>query len=233
MNGILAIETATEACSVALWRDGNTEHRHELAARQHNQRLFSMLRELLPDGVKDIDAIAYGSGPGSFTGLRIAASAVQGLAFSAGVPAVPVSTLACQVQTALREGLVEEGGYVLSCLDARIKEVYFALYRIEGDEVFEVQAAAGVKPEQMTIAELPAQMVAIGDGCAFVDQFPESVQKVLTAVHAQVLPEARDLIPAARRMLASGTFQKAADVHPVYVRDEVNWKKIHEQGKPS
>ena len=104
MKTILAIETATEACSVALWRDQQVQQCHEIAPRQHNQRLFAMLQELLPDGrlvQQGVDAIAYGCGPGSFTGLRIAASAVQGLAFASKLPAIAVSTLACQAQTAL------------------------------------------------------------------------------------------------------------------------------------
>ena len=134
MPGILAIETATEACSVALWRDGDLKQSHDVTPRQHSQRLFGMLRELLPDGqLRDhgVDVIAYGSGPGSFTGLRIAASAVQGLAFASSLPAVPVSTLACQAQTAQRLGLVQEGDCVFSALDARINEIYHATYRID------------------------------------------------------------------------------------------------------
>jgi tRNA threonylcarbamoyladenosine biosynthesis protein TsaB len=110
MTAILAIETATDACSVALYRDGHYSQRHEVLPRQHNQRLFSMLGELLPAGsLRDqgIDALAYGCGPGSFTGLRIAASAVQGLAFASNLPALPVSTLACQVATALRQGSID------------------------------------------------------------------------------------------------------------------------------
>ena len=94
-----------------------------------------MLRELLADGdlrKHGIEAIAWGCGPGSFTGLRIAASAVQGLAFTNDLPVVAISTLACQAQTAYREGLVVEGECVLSTLDARINEIYAAPYRIEG-----------------------------------------------------------------------------------------------------
>ena len=108
MTGILAIDAATEACSVALYRDGEYRQCYERIPRQHSQRLFGMLRELLPSGnLRDqgIDAIAYGAGPGSFTGLRIATSAVQGLAYTNELPAVAMSTLACQAQTALRLGL--------------------------------------------------------------------------------------------------------------------------------
>lgn len=97
MTGVLALETATDACSVAIFLDGHIRERHALAPRQHSQMVFTMLGELLPLGnlgKQGIDVIAYGAGPGSFTGLRIAASTAQGLAFSSNLPAIPVSTLA-------------------------------------------------------------------------------------------------------------------------------------------
>ena len=97
MTGILAIDTATDACSVAAFVDGQIRELHEVIPRQHSQRLFGMLRELLPSGdlrSQGIGAIAYGCGPGSFTGLRIAASAVQGLAYANELPAVSISSLA-------------------------------------------------------------------------------------------------------------------------------------------
>jgi tRNA threonylcarbamoyladenosine biosynthesis protein TsaB len=131
MMGILAIETATDACSVALYCDGEYFQRHEVIPRQHSQRLFGMLRELLPDGdlrKYGVSAIAYGCGPGSFTGLRIAASAVQGLAFAHSLPAIAISTLTSQAQTALRLGAVAADATVLSLLDAKINEVYYATY---------------------------------------------------------------------------------------------------------
>ncbi|QFU76506.1 tRNA (adenosine(37)-N6)-threonylcarbamoyltransferase complex dimerization subunit type 1 TsaB [Halioglobus maricola] len=231
MTGILAIETATEACSVALWRDGDIEHRYELAARQHNQRIFAMLQDLMPAGLDGVDAIAYGSGPGSFTGLRIAASAVQGLAYAADLPALPVSTLACQVHTALRLGLVSEGDYVFSSLDARIREIYFALYRIENGVAVEVQAARGDAPAKIVQASMPEAMIGLGSGCNFIEQFPDRVSSALTQVHPNLLPEARDLLPLAQKALAAGDVQRALDVQPVYVRDEVNWKKLPDQGK--
>ena len=105
MTGILAIETATDACSVAVFVDGEISERYAIAPRQHSQLLFDMLEELLPGGNladSGIQAIAYGSGPGSFTGLRIAASAVQGLAYSCDLPAIAVSTLTVLAQSAWR-----------------------------------------------------------------------------------------------------------------------------------
>jgi tRNA threonylcarbamoyladenosine biosynthesis protein TsaB len=236
MTGILAIDTATEACSVALWRDGQLDERHELAARQHSQRLFSMLRELLPDGklsAQGIEAIAWGCGPGSFTGLRIAASAVQGLAFTNELPVVAVSTLACQAQTAHREGLLAEGECVLSTLDARIKEIYAAPYRIEQGIAVPLGAAVACGPGELALTDEADELLAIGSGCQFLAEFPGAVQNRIRRSYTELVPRARDLVPLALAQLRRGDVQVATEVQPVYVRDEINWKKIPEQGKRS
>ncbi len=234
MKGILAIETATEACSVALWRDPQLLQRHEITPRQHSQRLFGMLHELLPDGrlaEHGIEAIAYGSGPGSFTGLRIAASAVQGLAYASGLPAIPVSTLTCQAQTAIRTGLVGEGEVVLSALDARINEIYYACYLIEDGLPTTLQAAQACAPSELVLPKRVSVATAVGSGSAFLDECSHSVLAAVDSRHTQLVPEARDLIPLALVAAQRGELQTARQVQPVYVRDEINWKKVSEQGK--
>lgn len=232
MNGILAIETATDACSVALWRDGSLVERHEVAPRQHSQLLFGMLRDVLAEGdlsAQGVTALAYGTGPGSFTGLRIAASAVQGLAFSSGLPAVPVSTLACQAQTAMRLALVAEGDLVCSVLDARINELYHATYRLQDGLPEVVMAPVACSPEKFRPAD--GVSVLVGSGCNLAGQFPLEVTEQIRELHSDLLPHARDLIPLARKSLASGEIQAPAQVQPVYVREEISWKKLSEQGK--
>ena len=234
MKGILAIETATDACSVAIWRDPELRQRHEITPRQHSQRLMGMLRELLPNGqlqTHGVEAIAYGCGPGSFTGLRIAASAVQGLAYASELPAIPVSTLACQAQTALRRNLVREGDVVLSSLDARINEVYYAYYRIEGGAPVELQPAQACAPSQVSLPPKINTIIAVGSGCDFLEACPESVRSSIKDSYPQLVPEAQDLIPLALMLGGRGELQSAREVHPVYVRDEINWKKLSEQGK--
>lgn len=236
MTGILAIETATEACSVALYRDGQYSERHEITPRRHSQRLFGMLRELLPDGdlrAQGIEGIAYGCGPGSFTGLRIAASAVQGLAYSAGIPAVGISTLACQAQTALRLGLVSAEATVLSVLDARINEIYCALYSFRDGLAVQRVAPVACAPGQLDLAIGAAELHAVGSGCQFLDDFPGQVRQRLASVNEELVPAARDLVPLAWEQMRSGDIQQATQVQPVYVRDEVSWKKLSEQGKRS
>ncbi len=236
MSGILAIETATEACSVAVFRDGEYLESHELAPRNHSQRLFGMLRELLPDGnlrAHGIAAIAYGCGPGSFTGLRIAASAAQGLSFAGDLPALSVSTLACQAQSALRQGLVRESDTVLSVLDARINEVYYALYQFEDSLAVLRHGPAACAPADIDPALADSPLHAVGSGCHFLDQYPASLRGAISGCFPEVLPAARDLVPLALEKLARGEVQTALEVQPVYVRDEISWKKLAEQGKRS
>ena len=233
MTTILAIDTASDACSVALYREGMYEQRYAVAPRQHSQIIFSMFGELLPDGrlrQQGIEAIAYGCGPGSFTGLRIAASAVQGLAFANDLPAIPVSTLACQAAGAVRLGLIDESTPILSVLDARINEIYAAVYTISNGVPRLHHGPVVCAPEDLKIAGENA-LQAVGNGCAFVDKFPASLRRRLSTVVPEALPQAMDLVPTALDSLAAGDVQSAAQVQPVYVRDEISWKKISEQGK--
>jgi len=236
MTGILAIDTATEACSIAFWRDRLVSARHEITPRQHSRRLFAMLRELFPSGrLRDhgVDAIAWGCGPGSFTGLRIAASAVQGLAYTNELPVVAVSTLACQVQTARRDGLVAEGDVVLSTLDARIGEIYHGVYRLKSGLAVECRAPGACAPQALCRLTGNSKLVMLGSGAAYLDAFPDAMRDSIASVHGDTLPHAQDLIPLALEKLALGDSQHPAQVQPLYVRDEINWKKLPEQGKRS
>lgn len=235
MTAILAIDTATEACSVALWRDGAVEERYAVTPRRHNQRLFPMLSSLLPDGdlrAHGIDAIAYGSGPGSFTGLRIAASAVQGLAFAHALPCVPVSTLACLAQRALREHLVAGSDRVFSALDAAVGELYYADVGFVDGVATLLEGPRVARPEDVA---LPGEhrLAGVGSGCRFLDDMPAGLRGRLgRAVHAELLPSAQDLLPAALAAVHAGAVQPPEAVAPVYVRDEISWKKLADQGKP-
>jgi len=233
MTGILAIDTATEACSVALQVGNQCRELYEVIPRQHSQRLFGMLQTLLPDGrLRDhgVEAIAYGCGPGSFTGLRICASAVQGLAYAAGVSAVAVSTLAHQAQTALRLGMVDRGATVLSLLDARIDEVYYAVCHFEQGLAVVSHGPFACAPGAVAV-DGSAEMHAIGSGCRHIDALSPAVRSSLAACHPELLPAAQDLVPLALASLERREAQRPEQVQPVYVRDEINWKKLAEQGK--
>lgn len=232
MSGILAIETATEACSVALLVDGVVVQRHEIAPRQHSQLLFSLLADLFPNGdlkASGVTAIAYGSGPGSFTGLRIAASAAQGLSFSTGLPAIAVSTLAIMAQTALRLGETSITDSVLCTLDARINEVYSAVYTYEGG-IAVLQEGPWALPPKAHKLDGDGVIKAVGSGCEFLAQFPDAVRNRLVSHCCDLLPQAQDLAVLGIAALRRGDTQTATEIAPVYVRDKISWKKIAEQG---
>jgi len=233
MTGILAIETATDACSVAVFVDGQIRERYAIAPRQHNQLLFTMLKDLLPGGnLADlgIQAIAYGCGPGSFTGLRIAASAVQGLAYSCNLPAIALSTLTILAQSALRRGDVGLGDTVLCTIDARINEVYSAVYAYDENLPVLREGPWACAPSDLSPSEF-GSLCAVGSGCLFLDDFPLGLRSKIHSCTPDLLPAARDMIPLALARFECGDFQSPRQVQPVYVRDEISWKKLHEQGR--
>ena len=235
MTGILAIETATDVCSVAVCIDGRVVERHEAAPRQHNQLLFVMLEQLLPGGTlkeQGIDLIAYGCGPGSFTGLRIAASAAQGLAYSCDLPVVAVSTLATLAQSAFRQGKVRSNENVLCILDARIKEVYSAVYQYEDDLAVQREGPWACVPADLAL-EQSGSLAAVGDGCRFIEDFPTAVCEKVVSTFIDLVPMARDMLPLALAKFQNGETQSPSQIQPVYVRDEISWKKLAQQGKPT
>lgn len=232
MTGLLAIETSTDACSVALYRNGEIQERCEIAPRRHNQVLFAMLQEILPSGrlsEHGIEAVAYGCGPGSFTGLRIATSAVQGLAFANDLPAVAVSTLACLVQRAFREQKAEEGDHVLALIDAKINEIYWAHFEIRGGIAIATAGPGACSPDALPVAPTDLSC-AVGDGCKLL---PQSHPAASGAVYAELTPRAQDLVPLALEKFTRGEVQQADQVVPLYVREEISWKKLPQQGRQS
>ena len=234
MTGILAIDTATDACSVAVHAAGETREIYEIIPREHSRRLFGMLQSLLPSGrLRDqgIAAIAYSCGPGSFTGLRICASAVQGLAYTNELPAIAISTLALQAQTALRLGHVAAGDVVLSAIDARINEVYYAVFHFEEGLAVMLDGPVACAPAAVTVDAGVQHLQGVGSGCRFADGFPAELRSRLQAVHPDLLPAAQDLLPLAQAAYARGERQQPQQVQPLYVRDEISWKKLSEQGK--
>ncbi|MBN7798163.1 tRNA (adenosine(37)-N6)-threonylcarbamoyltransferase complex dimerization subunit type 1 TsaB [Parahaliea mediterranea] len=235
MANFLAIDTSTDACSLALLRDGELSECHEIVPRQHSQRLFGMLRELLPHGrlrEQGVDAVVYGEGPGSFTGLRVCASAVQGLCFAASLPAIPVSTLTAQAYTALREGLAGDGDLLLSTLDAQIGELYWSLCRVSGEHIELVEGPRVAPPHACAVGEASRELVVVGSGLVHREALPADLAARIGAAYPDLLPRARDLLPAAGRAWEAGRVLRADAVRPVYVRDEITWKKIPQQGRP-
>ncbi len=232
MTSILALDTSTDACSAALRRGDKLDSRYQLLPRKHNHLLFAMLAELLPEGAQEagIDLLAYGQGPGSFTGLRIAASAVQGLAYTLDLPVAGVSTLACLAQGALRRGVVADSDELLVMLDARINEVYWGRYRFDGG------LATACGPDQVSAPNaLPADLftagaIALGSGLVYFDALPAGLREAISTQVPDQWPDSVDLIPLAERLASNDELVPAQAVQPVYLRNEIHWKKLSEQG---
>jgi tRNA threonylcarbamoyladenosine biosynthesis protein TsaB len=201
-----ALETSTEWCSVALWRDGEIACVERRAVNRHSELALPMLESLLKD-FKELDAVAFGAGPGSFTGLRIACGIAQGLAFARGIPVLGVSTL---------EALAEEAGAarVVACLDARMREVYYAALEKQGGAWKEVIPVQCVAPEA---APRPPGEDWVGAGNGFAVYGDFGLKRVFPEIHPTAIAVARLAAPR----LAAGEGVDAALAAPIYVREKV------------
>lgn len=213
---ILALETSTELGSCALWRDGEIVERSCPAGQPHSETLLPLVRELLADAglkIAQLDAIAFGVGPGAFTGLRVACGAAQGLAVVAGIPLLPVASLETMAAAS-------GGERVLALLDARMGEVYSGCYRRQG-EAYQLQGEIRVAPPAALALPADASWLACGNAPA---AYPELAQRLLAAgiaVAADILPTAAVLARLAAPRAARGEGIDAALAAPLYVRDKV------------
>lgn len=213
---LLGFETATRRLSVALWQDGELLERSAELPNGGSELLLPWVRELLAEAgltLAQIDGIAFGAGPGGFTGLRLACGVTQGLAFGLDLPVLPVSTLEA---LALACGERE----VWTCLDARMNEVYCAAYRVAGDSVEQLMAPACLPP-----AVAPAPTFAggwgVGDGFASYGSALAARKPDLAGLHADVFPTAAAVLRLAAPAFAQGCTVAAAAAQPIYVRDKV------------
>jgi tRNA threonylcarbamoyladenosine biosynthesis protein TsaB len=221
---LLALDTATEWCSVALWLDGEMLHRETRAERGHGGQLLGLIDALLAEaGIKlgALDAVAFGRGPGAFTGLRLAASVTQGLAFAVGLPVVPVSDLRALAQQMLLPPARD--ARVLVCHDARMGEVYWAGFCSRGGRA-QADTPEGVSAPRNMLEVATAWLGAgatCGAGSGFA-AYPEltALTPQLTQVRADVHPRAQEIA-----LLAAGDglhlAVPAEQALPVYVRDNV------------
>ena len=263
---ILAIDTATEACSVALFNehksnDNKGSHKQtshnenaahgevssgiditcsniktgaldnidsifEVCPQQHSQQILPMIDTLLRQHdllVSDLSAIAYGCGPGSFTGVRIAASTVQGLAFGANLPVVQVSTLAAMAQQVYASTGVTE---ILVLIDARMKEVYMGHFTINSGIAVPLVAQTVLSPEDALayLHGLPKGIGLAGTGFeTYATLFHEALQLFTLDVY---YPNAKYMIAFAQHAINNNSTITVDDIAPVYVRDTVTWKKL-------
>ena len=215
---LLAIETATEACSVALWLDGEIRERFEIAPRRHAELTLPWAEQLLAEaGVKksQLDAIAIGRGPGAFTGVRLAIAIGQGIALALDRPVVPVSTLGALA-------LQAQGPRVLAAIDARMGEVYAAAFEVRDGDMLALDTERVIHPETV---ELPGDVNGWqGVGTGFAAQEGALAARLgsrFSAIDAAALPHAADVARLGALAFARGEAVAPEFVEPAYLRNNV------------
>ena len=213
---ILAIDTATERCSVTLRTEARTFDRVIDTPRGHADLILTLVQDVLNEAattLADLDAIAYGRGPGGFTGVRIAIGVAQGLAFGASLPTVGISDLA-----AVAQQVAAPGDRVLVCMDARMNEVYWGVFDCGADGLVvaagieQVSAPAGVDAQVATITKLA--------GTGF-RAYPELAQRFAMFPPTDALPRAAEIALLGAAALRKGEGRPAHEAQPVYLRDNV------------
>jgi len=230
MSIILAIETSSELASCALLVGDQVLSRESGGVRTHSQSVLPMVQELLAEaGIKlaDCDAIAFGAGPGSFTGVRTACGVAQGLAYGAGLPVIPLVTLAAMAEACrARTGATE----VLAVLDARMNEVYWAQYRWLGGAngawttVIEPVLSAPEAVQPVVVDGL----AACGNGFAAYPQAFEG-KAFAAAADGSIVPHAREMARLAAPAFAAGQALPAAEAQPLYLRNKVAYTSAERQ----
>lgn len=217
---LLALDAATEACSAALLHEGGLIEHYELIGRGHAERLLPMVDALLAEAgwrLDELDAIAFGRGPGSFTGLRIAAGITQGLAAGAARPVLPVSDLAAIAIAGARESGRDR---VLACLDARMGEVYWAAFDCAEARPVAVTAEAVADPDAV-LPPGPEPWFGAGRGFGAYPQLGLRLGARLAGTAPEALPRAADIARIASADYAAGRAVAAALALPVYLRNDV------------
>ena len=232
---ILAIDTATEACSVALQFKDTVITRFEICPQQHSQRLLPMVDEVLKEAkvsLGDLDLLAFGRGPGSFTGVRIATGMIQGLALGTGLKVAGVSTLEAMAfevasKTQHKDALIAVAS------DARMGEVYFAVYS-QSQNGLVLCVEEQVCPPELAIEQLNvlreengAAVIAAGTGWSAYEELDNWKSEVCGEVASDItLPNAQYMLKLAIDAHSKGEVSDAVNVEPVYLRDKVTWKKL-------
>ena len=226
---LLALDTSTEACSVALQYNDQRLTLDEVCPQQHSKRILPMVQQLLAESglaLNQLDGIVFGRGPGSFTGVRIGVGVTQGLAFGADLPVFGVSTLQAMAQAAVRQ---HQATQVIAAIDARMAEVYLALYQQGADGLMHaIGDELARKPADLPALTLQGNIWAVGTGLVtYRDAFTQWAAGQQLQISDQVLlPSAQDMLTLAMPAWQQQLFVVAEQAEPVYVRDEVTWQKL-------
>jgi tRNA threonylcarbamoyladenosine biosynthesis protein TsaB len=224
---LLALDTATEACSAALYVDGDIIQRYQLAPREHTSLILQMLDDCLAEGglsLSELDALAFGRGPGSFMGLRVAAGVVQGISLAHDLPIVPVSTLASIAHIQMQQ---RGAARVLAAIDARMSEVYWgAFINKAGLPVLQGKEMV-VPPDQVPVPDTESWSGAGTGWGSYAEPLKQRLGACVNSSDAEVFPSAASIAQLAAAKLASGeTGVDAAYAIPVYLRDQVAKKTV-------
>ena len=222
---LLAVETATEACSAALFIDGEIEERFQIAPREHTSLILPMMDSLMAEAsisLQDLDAVAFGRGPGSFTGVRIATGVIHGVAFGLDLPVVPVSTLAAIAQDCFNK---TEADYCFTAMDARMKEIYWAEYQKHPDGYAELKDEESVGPvEQIRFSEVEG--FGAGSGWkVYGNELKARLQSFIQGYDASYLPRASCIASLGAVGFTQGKAVPVEQAMPVYLRDKVAKKE--------
>ena len=229
---LIAFDTSTEWCTAALWLDGAVTIREVHAGQRHSELLVPMVSELCAEAglkLQQLDGLAYGMGPGSFTGLRIACGVAQGLAFGAGLQVLGVPTL----EALAEEGRMATGSeHILACLDARMNEVYAGIYDYQ-DGQWQCQNGPVVCPPAHVLAPDREGYVGVGSGFAAYPDLAKLADAPiqLARVHPDLFPHARAIAQLAAPRFARGEGGPAETAEPLYIRDKVALKISERKAK--
>lgn len=221
---ILAIDTSSSACSVALLNGNEIKTRHEIIPMQHAKRILVFIDEVLGSELYSLDALAWGCGPGSFTGLRIAASVIQALSYAAKLPVINVSSLAALAQTAYFQ---HGWQHLLVAVDARMHEIYWAGYKINNlgyVELLNKERLTSPQELPAIFSNLPASTSWYGVGDAwrtFQAELTQFSANWLADLDKECLPNAAAIVQLAKIKYEKGEFLHSFDALPVYLRDNV------------
>ncbi|MBQ0790133.1 MAG: tRNA (adenosine(37)-N6)-threonylcarbamoyltransferase complex dimerization subunit type 1 TsaB [Cycloclasticus sp.] len=226
---ILAIETATEACSAALLMDDEIIDRFQIAPREHGHLILPMVDELMAEAglaLSQLDALAFGRGPGSFTGVRMATGVIQGLAFAADLPVAPVSTIAALAQQAVIQHPQQT---IYAALDARMGEVYWCQYVVQDGILLACSEEAVLPPEAVRV-EQGHDAIGIGHGWrTYTKALTEAVSAEKLTLWVDSLPRANEVAQLAVNLVLKGETVAAENALPVYLRDNVAKKKAQQK----
>ena len=217
---LLAIDTSTEACSAALSVNGEITSCYELAPRRHAELILPMIDKLLSEAgltLKQLDGLGFGCGPGAFTGVRIATGVIQGLAISAELPVAPVSSLA-----ALAQGAKDKAEYLLTAFDARMNEIYYAIYRVGHNGIVELHTQEDVaNPAELNIT-IDTCCYGIGSGwITYRAVLSTMLGDKLIDIDGECFPSAADTVILAEDAFRNNQVVAADQALPVYLRDKV------------